>query len=222
MNLFRFCENNFSDDFSLFNGMGAGKFGGRWNSIGIRAIYCSESETACAAEQGFHKIITNINLYKNIGNKKEKKNFSADKLINLQLASVNFDLLEHSLTIADLTTEIRLNDFILKYGLNLTTDLMQLKKSEFYGTPTRQIGDCASENKLAGIRVLSARCHESIVVLYPQNIPREKLVVVQRDKIKVHGVGINGKKLQLGSEIDDAKVIYEKGKKNQIIKILEF
>lgn len=51
MIVYRLCRAEFSKDLS---GIGAEKFGGRWNSKGVALIYTSENRALCTAEIAVH------------------------------------------------------------------------------------------------------------------------------------------------------------------------
>ena len=41
MTVYRICAEKYKDD--VLTGIGAEKFGGRWNTVGTKAVYCSEN-----------------------------------------------------------------------------------------------------------------------------------------------------------------------------------
>ncbi len=47
----------------MLSGAGAAEFGGRWNSIGVPAVYCSESLSLCALEILVHLPRSVLNRY---------------------------------------------------------------------------------------------------------------------------------------------------------------
>lgn len=52
MNVFRVCHPKHQD--TVLSGMGAEKVGGRWNEVGTRAVYCSESVALALLEYYVH------------------------------------------------------------------------------------------------------------------------------------------------------------------------
>ena len=51
MRIYRVAQQRYASSVSdMLSGEGAAKFGGRWNSVGVPALYCSESLSLCALE----------------------------------------------------------------------------------------------------------------------------------------------------------------------------
>lgn len=187
-------EHYWSELEGIWKDGGASKYGGRWNVMNQRAIYCSSEAKCVLAEKGYYEILSKITSHQ-INKNNPKASF--DLIIDIKTNLIELEA--QSLKILDLTNQEELNKICKDLGLSIkVSDYRKSAYLAFKPRYTQLIGKEAQRIGFNGIKVLSARSnHGHNIVLYPETFEAHQLNILKTETIYLSAVDSKGKKLKM-------------------------
>jgi hypothetical protein len=225
MKLFRICEPEFSSDYDLLSGLGAGKYGGRWNPVDTRAIYCSEHPEVSAAEAGFYRIVQHLTNYNKIPTKPARKQISKAMLINVPRTMATIELQSEPTKILDISNQDHLNNFVRGHNLGTNVTCQDLRKSNYtaiQGVKPRDIGLKAEELGYHGLKAKSARAESDIVVLFPSNLPIHLVKIAVRENVTLSARHVSGRPIFAGNLADPTGISFLRNRHRMSVDVFQF
>ncbi|MBT7567284.1 RES family NAD+ phosphorylase [archaeon] len=156
MKLYRVVDTDYSGLYDAFSGIGAGKYGGRWNEQGHNTIYTSTTMSTAIAEKGFYSIINNLFT---IRHKKHFTKYDQSKVIDLKYCLIEATFKEFSIDENDFTDSHKLSSALkdTSLGTFAPTDATYSPWESLPGRWTSMLGSTICSQNQEGIKALSAR-----------------------------------------------------------------
>lgn len=196
------------------SGVGAEQYGGRWNHVGCRTVYTSDTLEVAVAEKSFHSILSAANRSMAIGGK---------IISSVELSLLQIEVRE-SLNLVDISDQQKLSNALRGHSMEDRT-ILEGRLSPHDILPemwTRKLGTLEAMKKSKGLVVQSARSDLGYCIpLFRNCLDVNSLEITDKQKIKLNLVNKKGKLWSKGA-IDFTKVHYSTGTKSKIIDVLDF
>lgn len=220
MKLLRISHPNYSDHQSLINGEGARLNGGRWNHIGVPAIYTSNALQVSVAEKSFYSIVNRIHQMKN----QQSRHLHRDAVIKGEEFRIAEIIVSSKVGIEDLTSNKSLSHWLNKAGLRSHT-VDDGRKSPYDDLPetwTQALGTYLSGNRVKAIKVRSARSDlGEAIVLFPHALEPTDVSTGKVLPVTLAAANQNGNRAKKHDDLSTSTAWYEMENSSGIVQVLE-